>query len=1457
MDNILGIDLGSGSIGIALRDVNAGESMKEQLQYFSSDIFQSGVGMDKTGEYSFAAERTSNRQSRRLYDVRRRKLWATLSLLIDNDFCPMSRESLKRWSTYDKSKGLTRRYPIDDKAFENWIKLDFNGDGNPDFSSPYQLRRLLAEEQLDFSIPSNRYMLGRAIYHIAQHRGFKSSKGETIKETDNSKSGDEGLDVAQEMKKSETKLSKGLVSFMSEHSLKTVGQAFATLEDEGLRIRNNATYKAVRSQYVDEIKYIFDFQDGLDSESDFFKRLISTKKGEGTLFYKKPLKSQKGLVGKCTLEPNKTRCPISHPMYEIFKAWQIINNIKYKKAGNPDWQELTLDQKEDLFFNIFISRVKSNFKFEDIRKHIEKNILYAKIGTETGNIVNYKDTQSLDGCPITARLFRIFAPVWGIEKDEWHSTLWLINKLNEKVIAGNKTRTSHSKNDLSTHAVAYSAIDMWHICYTAEEPEDLQQASCKRLNLNEEESKELLRIWSAIAQGYGTLSLKAINNITHFLILGLKYNDAALLAKVPEIANVERARVIELLHDFNTEVRESVNYKTTVVGIVNNLIASYKALPHYEQFAYKNYDYVLDDKDNNNVVAAIESYVGSLTWGNMDADEQLSLINDVERGYQSFFADKTRAFLERPKVDEAFHKFLSKNFPAVNPKEWYKLYHHSDINPYPHQSDGGDRSQWRLGSPNIGSIRNPVVLRTLNMLRKKINAMLDAGMINYEDTRIVVETAREFNDANMRWAINAYQRLREDENNKIRTLLEEFVSAHGINRAIGSIEVNRARYGLEQGGEQILDGKTSETYNAVKSRDIKRYKLWSEQNCLCMYTGKPISVSMLFDENQVDIEHTIPRSLSFDSSDQNLTLCDSHYNRTIKRNRIPTQLPNYKQSATINGETYSPILPRLEAWKKRVERLKDNVEFWVAQSRRATTKERKDLCIRQRHLWRMEYNYWRHKLERFTMTEVKDGFKNSQLVDTRIITKYATLYLKSVFKYVSVQRGSDTAEFRKILGIETIEKKKDRSKHSHHAIDATVLTLIPFSARAKQMRTLFAKIEEAEKLGYDASAERSELFRLVKECNIGNDTNQIGDYIERTILINRHSRNKAMIPNKSNRRISLIVNGKKQKVSTGGDSIRGRLHKETFFAAVQLPAIEGNGLNREYANHNGKWVYPESEDKYMVTRKMLSEFSAEKELETIVDTTLRRKIAQIVKSRMANGMTFKEAVSQDLWMTDSKGNEVKKDRNGRPLSPIRHVRCLVKAGRGFMTFDKSLQIREHVQTSSKRLVNLANRDYKKMVYAQNDTNYVFLLYEGIKRGKIDRKSNIISLFDLSLNFKGEEIKDFFSFFNRIPRYATFNSKGVAYHLVAAITAGTKVLLWNEKPSELYDMIGNNEELSKRLYTVYKFNTTGADLLYLLPHNTDDQHFELKLVVNNFNCLIEHRDFEMDILGNITLYPTHD
>lgn len=57
MSRILGIDLGTNSIGLAIRDTDKGNNFVEQLDFFSSIIFKSGVGTGTSGEFSYAAER--------------------------------------------------------------------------------------------------------------------------------------------------------------------------------------------------------------------------------------------------------------------------------------------------------------------------------------------------------------------------------------------------------------------------------------------------------------------------------------------------------------------------------------------------------------------------------------------------------------------------------------------------------------------------------------------------------------------------------------------------------------------------------------------------------------------------------------------------------------------------------------------------------------------------------------------------------------------------------------------------------------------------------------------------------------------------------------------------------------------------------------------------------------------------------------------------------------------------------------------------------------------------------------------------------------------------------------------------------------------------------------------------------------------------------------------------------
>lgn len=1446
MGNVLGLDLGTNSIGISVRNTGNGSEILDQLEYFSSVIFKSGVGNGKTGEFSYAAERTKKRSTRRLYMARKYRIWATLKLLIENGYCPLSMDDLEKWSRYDKSKGLKRQYPIEAKEFEQWVRLDFNGDGVADYSSPFQLRAELMERQFDFSQVIEKYKLGRALYHIAQRRGFKSSKGETIREQEKNESniiGNQDVDVIDALKKSEEKKSGKLVDYMKKSDISTIGCAFYELEKSGIRVRNSE-YQPVRSQYKDEIRQIFEFQEGLSVESDFYNRIVSEKKGEGTIFYKRPLRSQKGLVGKCTMEPDKPRCPISHPEFEKFRAWCLINNIRF---GEGLIDTLSLEQKNRLYNDRFLL-TRANFKFEDIRKWIEKEI--GKHLDFKDKTINYKDNTNVSGCPVSGRLKNLLG-------DDWDS--WFYES--------NETRTNRKTGEVKR--IAYNAYDLWHICFSFDEPDFVEQLAQKKLGFDKEQTKQLVRIFGAIQQGYGMLSLKAIKNINRFLEKGLIYSDAVLLAKLPEIFGEKWASVEEsVINHLDSLIKEDRHQKL-VYGIVNSLIANYKSLEIEEQFANKNTDYELDESDCNDVRKATIDGIGEKTWVKKEEKEKEEILSKVTELYQSFFASSKRDYYKLPKVSESLSDYLRNKYPFLNEKDLRKIYHPSMIEFYaPSKLERVEDGRYLrlLGSPVIGALKNPMAMRVLHTLRKQVNALLkatdeDGNALIDEDTRVVVETARELNDANMRWAIEAYQREKEKENKEYKEIIKEYYP----NREIKDNDVDEIRlicdqHEITENGEDQEKGKKhkGDTKEVYYKKDVTKYRLWLEQGCRCIYTGKMINITNLFDDNAFDIEHTIPRSISFDDSLANLTVCDAYFNRTVKKNQIPTQLSNYDE-----------ILRRIQPWIEKVEQLKDNVEYWKAQSKRAQDKDRKDQCIRQRHLWQMELDYWQNKVNRFTMTEVTSGFRNSQLVDTRIITKYAYHYLKTVFNKVEVQKGSVTASFRKMLGVQSLDEKKSRDKHSHHAIDATMLTLIPMAAKRDKMLELFYKIQEKKKVDEETLILESELKREVESCGFGKNVSDIVPFIENNILVNHVSKDQTLVPSHRRKRIRGKVVWKTDekgvkvydedgkpipKEWVTGDSIRGQLHKDSFFGAIKYPKTNGDGFP---IKENEYFVF-ESDGEgnpiiTMVIREELKEFNKESEIEKIIDPYVRKSIKTTIEKRKAEGVSFDKAIKEPMWLLDKNGNEIKFDKNGHPLSPIRHVRCRVAAGRGYFTKDKAIELKEQTYPSK--------YGYKNMYYAQNDGNYLCLLFEGVRKGRLERRFRFLNYFEVaSMGIKGvnELMKE--SFFSKI------EEKNFTLILTAIIKAGTKVLMWTESPEELTCL--SERELSRRLFVVYKFNLKGANCIYLQNHiearneiskNEDFTVFDssnyqarLTLVANGFNCLIENRDFIIDETGKIEI-----
>lgn len=514
----------------------------------------------------------------------------------------------------------------------------------------------------------------------------------------------------------------------------------------------------------------------------------------------------------------------------------------------------------------------------------------------------------------------------------------------------------------------------------------------------------------------------------------------------------------------------------------------------------------------------------------------------------------------------------------VSEEKLKKLYHPSMMEVYPRVQRTNNHGVYQLGSPRIDSVRNPMAMRSMFRLRKLVNRLLEEGKID-SDTEIHIEFARELNDANKRNAIALFTKDNQKKNDEARKKIINLFKAE--------------------------TGKNIEPTDV----DVLKYVLWEEQGHICLYTGKQIGISDFIGANpKFDIEHTIPRSVGGDSTKMNLTLCDSRFNRDVKKTKLPTELPNHEE-----------IMARINDWREKYESLDGQIRRQKKLSKGATTKDQKDAIIRKRHLLELQRDYWRGKYLRFTMESVPEGFSRRQGTDISVISKYARLYLKSLFKHVYTVKGIATSDFRKIWGIQKAYSKKERVNHVHHCIDAIVIACIG--------------LDEYNKLGaYYHDEENHEWYGMSK-ANFKKPWPTFVEDIEKVqdeILVYHYTPDN--MPKQGRRRI--MVDGK--KVLSKGDAARGSLHNDTYYGAIESDGVV----------------------KYVKRINLAS--MKENDVKNIVDDTVRGIIETAI-----NEKGFKEAMSSTIWMNEEK------------QIPIKKVRCYATS------VAKPLNIRQQRDVSSK------------------------------------------------------------------------------------------------------------------------------------------------------------------------------
>lgn len=1236
MTKILAFDPGTNSLGIICRDSSKDNLIKQITS--GVDIIRDNTEREKSGRHSSAAsQRRSFRNSRTRYRSVKRRKQATLNLLIKHNCCPLDVESLNKWRFDDDNKGYDRTFPIHNKKFMKWINFEFVID-NEIVRSVYRLREILATKPLDYSKSETRFMLGRAIYSIAVRRGFKSSR---LVNSEACEDKDDEDDERVELQKSEEELFAGLNQYMQAHNCPTVGAAFSRMERiDKIRIRANYDYKPIRSELKKEIKKIFEVQklDIKGEYSELYEGLMSEKKHEGTIFYKNPLKSQKGKVEYCTLEPHKRRCPKSHPDNEFSVAWQLLNNIRIKRNGL--WENIALDMRFKIFNDLFVSN-KKHFEFAKIREMLQE--LY-HIKFEYRENINYNDKKSVPGCPIIYYLQRILGPSWRTEK-----------------IKGTKKHLTHAqrRKKLSVkekgHLTGYTYEDIWHICYESDEKQFVKDFAKDILALSPSIVLSMGALWEAIQDGYANLSLCALRKINPFLAKGYKYSDAVMLANLPTImGNDFFLQNEQKIVDMIDKERAAVSETNKIYDITNKLISDYKSLKMEDlAFAEHDFDYTLKEDDIADVKNACAENYGK-EWDSMTNDQQSEVVTRVAELYQEFFFSSKRDYCKRINLSDTLKKDLAEKFPFLTKDKLKKLYHHSDNAYYP-SVQANESGILQLGNPARGNLKNPTVLKVLYKIKENVNKLLRNGDID-SDTIVVVENARDaLNDFNMRWAIEEYNSKRERENKAIEDALTDF--AKEFHFALPKESVQLARLALYQ--------NTNFTpYNPAESRRrydklCEKYKLWLRQGFFDFYTGKSISIRELFSpDNLVEVDHILPISKSFDDSISNKVLSSSKYNSSVKGTKLPCELPNY----LVDTAEGTAIIHRIHDIEEKVKYLEEKVIYWQGRSSRATDPNLKNSAIKQKHLWQMEYDEWNQRLINLTTKEITPKFRHNQLNDTRTISKYAYHYLKSVFGRVVVQRGETTAVFRKIFGFQEAYEKKDRSRHTHHAIDALTLSLIPYGPKREKMMELWYQIQEAHRFkNYDSERLlKDKLDREIRLCGLGHySPNEVVKYIEDTTLVRNDATNHALTKNIKRYRVRGKVvplrdeNGNivyeqtskgnrrvKAKDVSQGNSIRGAIHDQSFYGKIEKWKDDGSH---------------EKEELFVIRRKIEFKsgnigngFKSWEDLEKqMVDKQLFKKF----KKQYPGGTSFKEACSGGFYTFVVENGVRRKVK-------VRHVRCI-------------------------------------------------------------------------------------------------------------------------------------------------------------------------------------------------------
>lgn len=342
----------------------------------------------------------------------------------------------------------------------------------------------------------------------------------------------------------------------------TVGQ-YQKLLQNPLESQRNMVF--LRTDYLHEFERIW------ETQKQFYPALTDELKKEVrdvTIFYQRKLKSQKHLISFCEFESKYRVAPKSSPIFQEFRLWQNVNDIKVKNE--------TFEIDEDVRKGIYdILSNSGRLKDTELLKLMGAN-------TKTDEL-NFKEIQ---GNTTRSEFLKVFKNIW---EELGNDTKSLANPLRNVDVSRILTDLSLPPNLLDLDlTIVDDQFDkqlfyqLWHLLYTVEDDEVLVKSLEKRFNMPRIYAKALLGV--KLETNYGSLSTKAMRKILPHLEEGAQYDAAVVLGKYKShskssITNEENeARILKDKLDLvkKNSLRNPVVEKilNQTINVVNTIIES-------------------------------------------------------------------------------------------------------------------------------------------------------------------------------------------------------------------------------------------------------------------------------------------------------------------------------------------------------------------------------------------------------------------------------------------------------------------------------------------------------------------------------------------------------------------------------------------------------------------------------------------------------------------------------------------------------------------------------------------------------------------------------------------------------------------------------------------------------------------------------------------------------------------